>query len=73
MNEKATQMVLPPPAQVGVVVRNLSQAIAYYSETSGLGPFQNVLFIPAQHWVRENIVPLSSISGCAHGDRYSLS
>ena len=68
MNEKATKMVLPPPAQVGVVVKNLSQAIAYYSENFGLGPFQKVSFVPAQHWVKGKPCPIKlNIGMCPWG------
>lgn len=58
MNEKATKMVLPPPAQVGVVVKNLSEAIDYYTRTFGLGPFQTLEFAPAQHWVNGKPTPI---------------
>lgn len=58
MDEKGKQMVLPPPAQVGVVVRNLNEAIGYYSGTFGLGPFQKIEFAPAQHWVKGKPTPI---------------
>ena len=68
MNEKATKMILPPPAQVGVVVKNLDEAIAYYSETFGLGPFQTVEFVPAQHWVKGKPTPIRlNIGMCPWG------
>lgn len=58
MNEKVTQMTLPPPAQVGVVVKNLSEAIDFYTQTFGLGPFQTLEFAPAQHWVNGKPTPI---------------
>ena len=68
MTEKETQMTLPPPAQVGVVVKNLDEAIAYYSETFGLGPFQKVSFVPAQHWVKGEPCPINlNIGMCPWG------
>ncbi len=57
MNEQVTQMTLPPPAQVGVVVKNLSEAIDFYTQTFGLGPFQTLEFAPAQHWVNGKRLP----------------
>jgi catechol 2,3-dioxygenase-like lactoylglutathione lyase family enzyme len=58
MSGKPTEMVLPPPAQVGVVVKNVSEAIDYYSRTFGLGPFQVIEFAPAQHWVKGKPSPI---------------
>jgi methylmalonyl-CoA/ethylmalonyl-CoA epimerase len=58
MGEQGKQMVLPPPAQVGVVVRNLNEAIDYYSKMFGLGPFQTIDFAPAHHWVKGKPTPI---------------
>jgi catechol 2,3-dioxygenase-like lactoylglutathione lyase family enzyme len=58
MGEQGKQMVLPPPAQVGVVVRNLNEAIEYYSKMFGLGPFQTIEFAPAHHWVKGKPTPI---------------
>ncbi|MFH1241898.1 MAG: VOC family protein [Pseudomonadota bacterium] len=58
MGEKGKQMVLPPPAQVGVVVRDLNEAIDYYAKTFGLGPFQTIEFAPDQHWVHGKPSPI---------------
>ncbi len=63
MNEKVTQMTLPPPAQVGVVVKNLSAAIDFYTRTFGLGPFQTLEFAPAQHWVNGKPTPIRLMIG----------
>jgi methylmalonyl-CoA/ethylmalonyl-CoA epimerase len=58
MNEKTTQMVLPPPVQVGIVVKDIEEAIDYYSRTFGLGPFEVIEFAPAQHWLRGKPTPI---------------
>ncbi len=68
MDEKVKQMVLPPPAQVGVVVKNLDQAIDYYTKTFGVGPFQTIEFAPAQHWVKGKPTPIRlNIGMCQWG------
>jgi methylmalonyl-CoA/ethylmalonyl-CoA epimerase len=68
MNETGKRMVLPPPAQVGVVVRDLTNAINHYSEIFGLGPFQTILFAPARHWVRGKPTPIHlNIGMCQWG------
>jgi methylmalonyl-CoA/ethylmalonyl-CoA epimerase len=58
MGQSQKQMVLPPPAQIGVVVRDLGKAIEYYSNTFGLGPFQTIEFAPARHWVKGKPTPI---------------
>jgi len=58
MADKQRQMVLPPPAQIGVVVKDLRKAIEYYLQTFGLGPFQTVEFAPAKHWLRGIPTPI---------------
>ena len=58
MGESQKQMVLPPPAQIGVVVKDLGKAIEYYSRTFGLGPFQTIEFAPAKHWLRGIPTPI---------------
>ncbi|MCG2722542.1 MAG: VOC family protein [Thermodesulfovibrionales bacterium] len=68
MDKKGKQMVLPPPAQVGVVVGNLNEAIDYYSGIFGLGPFQTIEFAPAQHWVKGKPTPIRlNIGMCQWG------
>ena len=68
MDEKGKQMVLPPPAQVGVVVRDLDEAIDYYSRVFGLGPFQKIEFAPARHWVKGESIPIRlNIGMCEWG------
>ncbi len=58
MLNKGSQMVLPPPAQVGVVVKNLKEAIDFYSRTFGIGPFQVIEFAPAKHWLKGKLTPI---------------
>ena len=58
MGDEKKQMVLPPPAQVGGVVKNLDEAINYYSRVFGLGPFQTIEFAPDKHWVKEKPTPI---------------
>lgn len=52
MAEKMKKMVLPPPNQVGVVVKNLKKTMDYYSSAFGIGPFQTVDFVPAKFSVK---------------------
>jgi len=49
---KENEWALPPPSQIGVVVKDIKKAIEYYSETFGLGPFRRFEFIPAKHWIK---------------------
>jgi catechol 2,3-dioxygenase-like lactoylglutathione lyase family enzyme len=68
MGEEEKEMVLPPPAQVGVVVRDLQKAMDYYSAVFGLGPFQTVDFAPAHHWLKGEPCPIRlKIGMCAWG------
>ena len=44
---------LPPVTQIGVVVRDLDQAMGYYSKTLGLGPFNPVFELaPDKSWAK---------------------
>jgi methylmalonyl-CoA/ethylmalonyl-CoA epimerase len=56
--ENRSRMILPPPAQVGVVVKDVEKAIDFYSQEFGLGPFQKVEFAPANHWLRGIPTPI---------------
>ena len=58
--EKITAKVdLPPVTQIGVVVRDLDQAMEYYSRTFGLGPFNPVFdFQPDKSWYMGKELPL---------------
>lgn len=44
---------LPPPSQVGVVVKDVEKAAEFYSLTLGLGPFTIYEFVPEKHWYME--------------------
>lgn len=44
---------LPPPSQVGVVVKDVEKAAEFYSSTLGLGPFTIYEFVPEKHWYME--------------------
>ena len=66
--EKRSEMVLPPPTQIGVVVKDLKAAIDYYSGTYGLGPFEVFEFAPAKHWVDGKPSPIRlNIANCQWG------
>jgi len=65
MAQKESTMALPPPAQVGVVVKNLKDAMEYYSQVFGVGPFQVVEFAPAQHWLKGKPTPIRLNIGLA--------
>jgi catechol 2,3-dioxygenase-like lactoylglutathione lyase family enzyme len=44
---------LPPVTQIGVVVRDIEQAVTYYSSALGLGPFSPVSDLAIdKHWYR---------------------
>jgi len=59
MEEIAAKMNLPPVTQIGVVVRDLDQAMAYYSNTLGLGPFIPVFELaPEKSWYMGEPAPL---------------
>jgi methylmalonyl-CoA/ethylmalonyl-CoA epimerase len=45
-----TEMGLPPPFQLGVIVRNMERAVDYYSSVFGIGPFTVYDFEPEKHW-----------------------
>ena len=73
MGDEGKQMVMPPPAQVGVVVKDVDEAIEYYSRVFGLGPFQIIEFAPDKHWVKRNRLPSGSRSASASGGLCCLS
>ncbi|MEW5723824.1 MAG: VOC family protein [Thermodesulfobacteriota bacterium] len=56
---------LPALGQVGVVVKDLDQAMAYYRDVFGLGPFQVIEFTPEKHWVKGKPVPINLKIGLA--------
>ena len=56
MNERKPK--LPALSGVGVVVRDIDQAIRYYSQTFGIGPFKTIVFEPEKHWVNGKPYPV---------------
>jgi methylmalonyl-CoA/ethylmalonyl-CoA epimerase len=44
---------LPPPSQIGVVVKDIERAVEYYGSVFGLGPFTVYEFVPDHHWYME--------------------
>jgi methylmalonyl-CoA/ethylmalonyl-CoA epimerase len=44
---------LPPPSQIGVVVRDIDRAARYYSSVFGIGPFTVYEWSPDRHWILE--------------------
>jgi catechol 2,3-dioxygenase-like lactoylglutathione lyase family enzyme len=59
MEEFTTKMSLPPVTQIGVVVKDMEQAIRYYSRTLGLGPFSPVTdLVPDKNWYRGESHPV---------------
>ena len=71
---KENRWILPPPSQVGVVVKDLGKAIDYYSRTFGLGPFQTIEFAPAKHWVKalQSLNLLEFLAGRVAGNKIEL-
>ncbi len=54
-----SMMELPPVTQIGVIVRNMEQAVEYYSRTFGLGPFTPVTELaPDKSWYMGEPCPL---------------
>jgi methylmalonyl-CoA/ethylmalonyl-CoA epimerase len=48
-----TQLELPSVSHIGVVVRDMDKAVAYYSSIFGLGPFTVYEFKPEKQWFLE--------------------
>jgi len=44
---------LPPPSQIGVVVRDVEKVVEYYGSAFGLYPFTVYEFVPDHHWYME--------------------
>ena len=68
----ASSMVLPAPAQIGVVVKNLDNAMNHYSQVFGVGPFQVIEFAPAQHWLKGKPAPVRLNIGIAQWGNLQL-
>ena len=53
IEEFTAKMNLPPVTHIGIVVRDLDRAVAYYSEIFGLGPFEPIYdFSPDRYWYK---------------------
>lgn len=51
--EIARRIGLPPPSQIGVVVKDVQKTAEFYSSSFGLGPFTVYDFVPEKHWFKE--------------------
>jgi len=49
---------LPPVTQIGVAVKDVRNAVDYYSSIFSIGPFYVYEFIPEKHWYFEQLSPL---------------
>lgn len=51
---KKPKMTLPPPAQIGIVVKDVQKAVEYYTRVFGLGPWEirDVALGSDRCWVR---------------------
>ena len=63
---------LPPPSQIGVVVRDIERAVDYYGSVFGLGPFTVYEFVPDNHWYMEEPSHLKLRMGKAMWGRLEL-
>jgi len=53
------QIGLPPVTQIGVIVRDMEQAVEYYSRAFGLGPFSPISdLVPGKSWYMGEVHPL---------------
>ena len=48
-----TDLRLPSPFQIGVVVTNVERAVRHYASVFGIGPFKIYDFVPDKHWYME--------------------
>lgn len=67
-----SEMGLPPPFQLGVVVRNMERAVDYYSSVFGIGPFRVYDFEPEKHWFDGEPSPLKLRMGKASWGDFEL-
>jgi catechol 2,3-dioxygenase-like lactoylglutathione lyase family enzyme len=59
------ELDLPPISQIGVAVKDVDQAVEYYSSVFGIGPFTVYDFTPEKHWYLEEPSPLTLRQGKA--------
>jgi len=46
------KLALPAVSHIGVVVKDVNEAVEYYSSLFGIGPFTTYEFIPRKYWLR---------------------
>ncbi|MEM3112500.1 MAG: VOC family protein [Candidatus Anstonellales archaeon] len=63
---------LPPPSQIGIVVRDMKKAVEYYTSIFGIGPFLTYEFIPEKHWYMEEPSYLKLMMGKAMWGNFEL-
>jgi hypothetical protein len=56
---------LPPLHQIGVVVKDISKVVEYYSSIFGIGPFTVYEFIPDKQWFMGELTYFKAIYGKA--------
>ena len=57
--EFTAKIELPPVTQIGVIVRDMEQAVEYFSRAFGLGPFSPISdLVPDKSWYMGKIHPL---------------
>jgi methylmalonyl-CoA/ethylmalonyl-CoA epimerase len=55
----SSKIGLPPVTQIGVIVRNMEQAVDFYSSAFGVGPFSPISdLVPDKSWYMGEIHPL---------------
>jgi len=65
MEDLKIKLGLPPISQIGVVVKDMDQAVEYYSSLFGIGPFTVYEFVPEKHWFMEEPSYLKLMMGKA--------
>ncbi|MGD0916676.1 MAG: VOC family protein [Thermodesulfobacteriota bacterium] len=69
MEDLKIRLGLPPISQIGFVVKDIDQAVEYYSSIFGIGPFTVYEFVPEKHWFMEEPSYLKLMMGkAAWGD-----
>ena len=65
IEEVRKKLALPPISQVGVVVRNMEEAVKFYSSAFGVGPFTVYEFVPDKFWHMEEPAYQKNVMGKA--------
>jgi catechol 2,3-dioxygenase-like lactoylglutathione lyase family enzyme len=63
---------LPEVGQVAIVVKNLEEAITYWSEMLNVGPFKKIEYSPEKSVVRGKNVPIKLKLAFANGGKQNL-